>query len=243
MPRKQTPSEILSKFFATEYISKADGTRSRISSFDHTLSVQLKDPSTAARKYIKKVNSLGIRKEAALKIFNNICYGLAFGSALLTSDMKGLFSNFDSINEALSSLMLQIETFSLALGDYRKAFTGELKPRLDFAFLKTCLETLEKLQAKFTERFGFFWGNQKMLALEKPSGQHKAIPESLRESVRASLKVLIEDLKVKEPVKPWRDSERGGQELQAAKMVYELYKCFDIDLKSADNVRKIDYRR
>ena len=87
------------------------------------------------------------------------------------------------------------------------------------------------------------------LTREKPSGQKKAYPESFRKKVVDIREEIANELGNQSHVhKPWQfEGEESGDRVkgwrkEASGKTLEILRCFEIDMKTAGNILKLDYR-
>lgn len=81
----------------------------------------------------------------------------------------------------------------------------------------------------------------KTMKQERPSGQKSAHTNSFRKKITELIDVIHDDIKTKgktaQSKKTWKD-EKEGFTVLACRRAFEILRCFGIDMKSADNLRK-----
>ncbi len=246
--RVQTIEELLSSYFGTYEIC-VDNARMSFEAIAVRMNF-LDDP-------IQKAKDL-------VGIFEKNVFSKAFSSRVLLKSFWVLVhkqSEFLYIREYLKILKLENKidhNLRVIIEDYEKLlehlnnFPGPVKFDRRIHTASQIKERLSENQKCFRKDFRIDSRKFKTLnehkLIEKPSGQAKAFPKSAKKKIVAVRELLTKELAKKnqdsDNFRPWEDMGKNGMgyRAEASKITLEILRCFDIDLKSANNVRNLDYR-
>ena len=211
-----------------------------VESFAKYLESTFTDPIAKVRKLMRVLNSSSLDKNCTIEILP-LCMTAVTADLhqfQYTKENMKIFYMEKRISDGLDRIIENLETLKKLSGS-----EDILQPLRQSVYEKT-KNRLREVKEYFHKRaLGphiSLKRSEEMRKKERPSGQVKAYLRTFTKAVKEIKNILAAGFaqQSKGPLKPWRGQGKGF-EAPAAQLTYEILLCFDIDMKSGDNVRKI----